>query len=127
MDTIRKASEATYPDAGYETEIGSDNRTQVNAHTSTSHHTDRYTFVIEQDEFMGQFDDVEQIDYAIANQVAPQVVNPESNYAEPRTVLIHNRPQIGYQQPLVVCTPSAQHVRSNIFTQKAITTTQMAS
>ena len=101
-DNIRKASEAIYPDTGYETEIGSDNRTQATAHTSTSYHTDRYTYVTEPDEFMGQFDDVEQIDYATANQIAPQVVSPENNYAEPRTVLIHNRPQIGYQQPLVV-------------------------
>ena len=51
---------------------------------------------------MGQFDDVEQIDYATAKQVTPQIVSPKSNYAEPRTVLIHNRPQVGYQQPLVV-------------------------
>ena len=45
-DNIHKANEATYPDAGYETEIGSDTRTQVKAHTSTSHHTDRYTLLL---------------------------------------------------------------------------------
>ena len=102
MDSKHKASEAIYPDAGYETEIGFDNRTQAITHTSTSYHTDRYTHVTEPDEFMGQFDDVEQIDYATANQIDPQIVSPENNYAKPRTVLIHNRPQVGYQQPLVV-------------------------
>ena len=101
-DNKHEASEAIYPDTGYETEIGSDNRTQATAHTSTSYHTDRYTYVTGPDEFMGQFDDVEQIDYATANQIDPQIVSPENNYAKPCTVLIHNRPQVGYQQPLVV-------------------------
>ena len=51
---------------------------------------------------MGQFDDLEEIDYATAKQVSPQIARPKNNYAEPRTVLIHNRPQVGYQQPLIV-------------------------
>ena len=91
-DNITQASEATYPDAGYETEIGTDTITQENARTSVSHHTDRYTFNTEQDEFMGQFDDLDEIAYATAKQVSPQIVRPKNNYAEPCTVLIHNRP-----------------------------------
>ena len=69
------------PDDGYATEIG------------TQHNTATYTYRIAQDEFMGQFDDIDEIAYAMASQILPQVVRPRNNPVIPRTVLVHERPQ----------------------------------
>ena len=96
--------EETYPDAGYETEIGTQHPTQqqLTELVSLPNNTATYTYRVAQDEFMGQFDDIDEIAYAMASQISPQVVRPKTNTVKPRTVLIHERPQQVYQEPLVV-------------------------
>ena len=51
---------------------------------------------------MGQFDDIDEIAYATASQIPPQVVKPKINPIIPRTVLVHEWPQQVYQEPLIV-------------------------
>ena len=53
------------------------------------------------DEFMGQFDDIDEIAYSKANQLQLQIVRPKKQLAVPRTVLIHEQPIRCYQEPLV--------------------------
>ena len=103
-DEGSRSLEEAYPDAGYETEIGTQHSTQqqVTDVASSPYNTATYTYRIAQDEFMGQFDDIDEIAYATASQILPQVVRTKTNTVEPRTVLIHERPQQVYQEPLVV-------------------------
>ena len=51
---------------------------------------------------MGQFDDIDEIAYATANQIQPQVVKSKIQQVIPRTVLVHDQPQQVYQEPLIV-------------------------
>ena len=51
---------------------------------------------------MGQFDDIDEIAYATASQIPPQVDRSKVNLIIPRTVLVHERPQQVYQDPLIV-------------------------
>ena len=100
---IRELEEA-YPDDGYATEIGTQHTTQqqITELTPPLYNTAKYTYRIVQDEFMGQFDDIDEIAYAMASQIPPQVVRPKINPVVPRTVLVHDRPQQVYQEPLIV-------------------------
>ena len=100
---IREIEEA-YPDDGYATEIGTQHTTQqqITELAPSSCNTATYTYRIAQDEFMGQFDDIDEIAYATASQIPPQVVRPKINPVIPRTVLVHERPQQVYQEPLIV-------------------------
>ena len=96
--------EEAYPDDGYATEIGTQHtkqqqRTEL---VPSTYNTTTYTYRIAQDEFMGQFDDIDEIAYAMASQIPPQVVSPKINPVIPRTVLVHERPQQVYQEPLIV-------------------------
>ena len=96
--------EEAYPDDGYATEIGTQHTTQqqITELAPSSHNTATYTHRIAQDEFMGQFDDIDKIAYATASQILSQVVRPRINPVIPRTVLVHERPQQVYQEPLIV-------------------------
>ena len=51
---------------------------------------------------MGQFDDIDEVAYKVANQVSPQKERVDTKVAQPRTVLIHSQPDIVHQEPLVV-------------------------
>ena len=99
-----RQTEEAYPDDGYATEIGTQHSTQqqVTELPPSSYNTATYTYRIAQDEFMGQFDDIDEIAYATASQILPQVVRPKVNTVIPRTVLVHERPQQVYQEPLIV-------------------------
>ena len=99
----RKIEEA-YPDDGYATEIGTQHTTQqqITEPVPSSYNTATYTYRIAQDEFMGQFDDMDEIAYATASQIPPQVVRPKINPVIPCAVLVHERPQQVYQEPLIV-------------------------
>ena len=96
--------EEAYPDDGYATEIGTQHTTQqqITELAPSSHNTATYTHRIAQDEFMGQFDDIDEIAYATASQIPSQVVRPRINPVIPRMVLVHERPQQVYQEPLIV-------------------------
>ena len=102
IDSTNQVNNNTYPDAGYETEVGQNTIPQLTAPEMVTHQTDRYTHNIIQDGFMGQFDDIDVGAYPSTKKVSPQAVRSTASYAEPRTVLIHNRPQTQIQQPLVV-------------------------
>ena len=96
--------EEAYPDDGYATEIGTQHTTQqqVTELVPSPYNTATYTYRIAQYEFMGQFDDIDEITYATASQILPQVVSPKINPVIPRMVLVHERPQQVYQEPLIV-------------------------
>ena len=65
-------------DTGYETEVGPQNIvTQNTTAQAILHHPGSYVYGPVQDEFMGQFDDIDEIAYKVANQVSPQ---KESRY-----------------------------------------------
>ena len=100
---IREVEEA-YPDDGYATEIGTQHTTQqqITGTVPSSYNTATYTHRIAQDEFMGQFDDIDEIAYATVSQIPSHVVRPKINPVIPRTVLVHERPQQIYQEPLIV-------------------------
>ena len=100
---IRELEEA-YPDDGYATEIGTQYITQqqITGTVPSSYNTTTYTHRIAQDEFMGQFDDIDEIAYATVSQIPSHVVKPEINLVIPRTVLVHEWPQQVYQEPLIV-------------------------
>ena len=90
-------------DTGYETEVGSENTTIPNVIPLLYiYDTNTYMHKTTQDEFMGQFDDIDKIAYNKVNQVSPQVVSNKMRVTEPRTILIHSKPDIGYQDPLIV-------------------------
>ena len=90
-------------DTGYETEIGPENTSRPSVIPLLYiYSTNTYTHRTTQDEFMGQFDDIDEIAYNTANQVSPQVVRKATRVAELRMVLIHNKPDIGYQEPLII-------------------------
>ena len=96
--------EEAYPDDGYATEIGTQHTTQqqMTELVPSLYNTATYTYRTAQDEFMGQFDDIDEIAYAMANRLPPQVVSPKINPVIPHTVQVHERPQQGYQEPLIV-------------------------
>ena len=83
--------EEAYPDDGYATEIVTQHTTeqQITELAPSTYNTATYTYRIAQDEFMGQFDDIDEIAYATASQIPPQVVRPKVNPVIPRTVLVH--------------------------------------
>ena len=76
-DEGSRVIEEAYPDDGYATEIG------------TQHNATTHTYKVAQDEFMGQFDDIDEIAYATASQIPPQVVSPKINPIKLHTVIIH--------------------------------------
>ena len=82
--------EEEYPD-GYATEIGTQHTTQqqMTELVPSLYNTATYTYRTAQDEFMGQFDDIDEIAYATANRLPPQVVSPKINPVLPRTVQVH--------------------------------------
>ena len=96
--------EEAYPDDGYAMEIGMQYSTQqqITGTVPPSYNTTTYTHRIAQDEFMGQFDDIDEIAYATANQILSHVVKPKINPVVPHTVLVHERSQQVYQEPLIV-------------------------
>ena len=102
-DGTRDLEEA-YPDDGYATEVGTQYITQqqITGPASSSYNTTTYTHRVAQDEFMGQFDDIDEIAYATASQIPSHVVRPKINPVLPRMVLLHERPQQVYQEPLIV-------------------------
>ena len=100
----RHQVEEADPDDGYATEVGTQHHTQQNRTEliPSIYNTVTYTYRTAQDEFMGQFDDIDEIAYSTADNLPPQVVSPKTNRIIPRTVLVHERPQQVYQVPLVV-------------------------
>ena len=103
-DVDSQGFEETYPDTGYASEISTQNPTQqqLTEVVPIPNNTTTYTHRVAQDEFMGHFDDIDEIAYTSAKQVSPQIVRPKTSMAQPRTVLIHERLQQVYQQPLTV-------------------------
>ena len=105
VDSASQGAQAdviSYPDTGYETEIG----TQVSDHLiegirQQQYYTDNYTYVAPQDEFMGQYNDIDEPDYNTATQAVP-VTKPRPRVAVPQQVLIHDKPVKCFQEPLVV-------------------------
>ena len=100
----RQQVEEPDPDDGYATEVG----TQPHTHLQRSelvpalYNTATYTYKTAPDEFMGQFDDIDEIAYSTANKARSQVVSPKANRILARTVLVHEQPQQVYQAPLIV-------------------------
>ena len=103
-DEGRHQVEEADPDDGYATEVGTQHHTQQHRTelVPSLYNTATYTYRTAQDEFMGQFDDIDEIAYATADSLPPQVVSPKTNRIIPRTVLVHERPHQVYQEPLVV-------------------------
>ena len=81
----------TYPDMGYETEIGIPlDHSGLTSHNSL-YNTDTYMYTTAKDEFMGQLYDIDEIGYSNANQIEPQIVRRKKQLAVPCTVLIHEQ------------------------------------
>ena len=96
--------EETDPDDGYATEVG----TQLHTHLQTPktlpalYNNATCTFKTAPDEFMGQFDDIDELAYPTMNKAKAKIVSPDANRVLARTVLVHEQPQPVYQAPLIV-------------------------
>ena len=92
------------PDDGYATEIGTQPHTSTqgaeSGQTIYNNATDTYRIV--PDEFMGQFDDIDELAYPIPNDARSQVENSNAKRTMARTVLAHEKPHQVYQSPLRV-------------------------
>ena len=92
------------PDDGYATEVGTQpyTSTQTSELDPTLYNTATYTYRTAPDEFMGQFDDIDELAYPIQNDARSQVDSPKEKRIMARTVLLHEKPQQVYQTPLIV-------------------------
>ena len=96
--------EETDPDDGYATEVG----TQLHTHLQTPkalpafYNNATCTYKTAPDEFMGQFDDIDELAYPTMNKAKAKIVSPDANRVLARTVLVHEQPQPVYQAPLIV-------------------------
>ena len=100
----RQHVEEPDPDDGYATEVGTQphTSTQMSEVEPATYNTATYTYKMAQDEFMGQFDDIDELAYPTPNNARSQVVSPKANRIMARTVLVHEKPQQAYQAPLIV-------------------------
>ena len=110
IDVVENVEEDSYqvgetdPDDGYATEVGTQFHTpdQTPQVAPALYNNATSTYQAAPDEFMGQFDDIDELAYPTVTKAKAKIVTPNVNRVLAHTVLVHDQPKPVYQAPLVV-------------------------